>query len=457
MLTFCLDSDQDLLDAEDSTLKKPKTKEELELEKERKKQRRLDIRAIEFDWIFNKKEGAGFMKTLAETDCIDLFSLQLIKFIVRFSWSYFRKFIVIYLFIPYLVYFGLFIVYSTYFHKKMIEDNNGNWEHFGLANNISVIILLLFILYFAFFEAKQIWFHKLGYFVSFWNIVDMASLILNFVIMIMDLTGAKEEDLIPLSAWAVLIMWLKLFYFGRIFLSTAAMIRMVIEISYDMRYFLLVMIIAISGFGNCFMILARNYDPKEMFTGNNYLRSFLYSYNQAMGNFDTDAYLEEDKYYLYAIWLLNTMVTLIIFLNLLIAIMGDTFDRVQETTENNMLKELANIMVENEMLINRSAIFGDAKYIIVIQEEKADESSVSWEGRMQHIKKYMDRTVVEQNKLLKSLEENICDKIKEKAEKRAKEMENSANKYFSIILEKADQVEKTIESKIPTLLNLICI
>eukprot|EP00344_Euplotes_crassus_P009427 CAMPEP_0197016362 /NCGR_PEP_ID=MMETSP1380-20130617/77977_1 /TAXON_ID=5936 /ORGANISM="Euplotes crassus, Strain CT5" /LENGTH=36 /DNA_ID= /DNA_START= /DNA_END= /DNA_ORIENTATION= len=33
--------------------------------------------------------------------------------------------------------------------------------------------------------------------------------------------------------------------------------------------------------------------------------------------------------------------------------MGDTFDRVRENSENNMLKELAAIMSENEMLINR--------------------------------------------------------------------------------------------------------
>jgi hypothetical protein len=253
--------------------------------------------------------------------------------------------------------------------------------------------------------------------------------------------------MIPLYAWAVLIMWMKLFYFGRIFLSTAAMIRMVIEITYDMKYFLMILLLAIAGFGNCFMILARNYDKQEMFTGNNYWRSFLYAYNQALGNFDTEAYAEKDEYYLYFIWFLNTMIALIIFLNMLIAIMGDTFDRVQETSENNMLKELASIMVENEMLINRAAIFKDAKYIIVIQEERAEESAISWEGRLQTLKKYMDKSVYEQNKLLKSLQESIGDKIKEKAEKRAKELEMSANKYFGVIFEKADKIEGTISSK----------
>lgn len=220
---------------------------------------------------------------------------------------------------------------------------------------------------------------------------------------------------------------------------------MVLEITFDMKYFLLIFMLAIAGFGNCFMILARNYGTDNMFTGQTYWRAFIYSYNQAMGNFDTDAYADSDKYYLFVIWFGNTMITLIIFLNLLIAIMGDTFDRVQETVENNMLKELANIMVENEMLLNRNKIFGDAKYIIVIQEEKAEEAGVSWEGRLQYLKKSMDKSVKEQNKLLKGLEENMSEIIKEKTEKRAKEMESNANKYFTLIFEKADMIEDMLK------------
>ena len=138
------------------------------------------------------------------------------------------------------------------------------------------------------------------------------------------------------------------------------------------------------------------------------------------------------------------MIVLIIMLNLLIAIMGDTFGRVQETAENNMLKELTSIMVENEMLINRNRIFGDAKYIIIIQEEKVEESEVSWEGKLQYLKKLMNKTVLDQSKLLKGLEKEIV-QIKEKVEKKGREMENSANKYFQVIFDKADQIQEIIE------------
>ena len=161
-LNFIIDSEEDLLKNKPSSVVKKKTKEEIELEKERIKQRRQDVRAIEFDWIFNKQEGAKFLRTWAETEWIDLFSLTIIKNIVRFFWSYFRIAIVIYSIIPYLIYFALFLVYTTYFQRKKVENGETEWQRFGLVNNLTALVLILFIVYFSYFEIRQILLHKLS-------------------------------------------------------------------------------------------------------------------------------------------------------------------------------------------------------------------------------------------------------------------------------------------------------
>ena len=56
-----------------------------------------------------------------------------------------------------------------------------------------------------------------------------------------------------------------------------------------------------------------------------------------MGEFELDAYREADtrKFLIYLIFLLSTFVIQITFLNMLIAIMGDTFDRATEEKDNN--------------------------------------------------------------------------------------------------------------------------
>jgi len=143
-----------------------------------------------------------------------------------------------------------------------------------------------------------------------------------------------------MTAFAVILMWMKLFYFGRIFLKTATTVTMVIEITKDMKYFMIFLLIAIAGYGNCYLILSRNYIGEESFSGGTYLLSFIYAYRQAMGEFNTDGFVNTDKYYLYALWFMNVIMTLIVLLNLLIAIMSDTFDRIRESLDNNMYKEL---------------------------------------------------------------------------------------------------------------------
>ena len=122
------------------------------------------------------------------------------------------------------------------------------------------------------------------------------------------------------------------------------MIRIVIEIAYDMKYFLLILLLTVTGFGNIYYNLASSND-NGFFTGDTFLRAFIYGYNQSLGSFDTSVYIGTDKNLLITIRWLNTMIVLIIMLNLLIEIMGDTFDRVKETSEKNMLKELTSIMV----------------------------------------------------------------------------------------------------------------
>ena len=112
------------------------------------------------------------------------------------------------------------------------------------------MILLALILYNTYYEIRQALFHKLSYFTNFWNIIDIISIILNFTVCIGELVELNDPDLNIITSIAILVMYLKLFYFGRIFFSTASLVSMVIEITKDMKYFLMVLVLGIAGFGN---------------------------------------------------------------------------------------------------------------------------------------------------------------------------------------------------------------
>jgi len=55
-------------------------------------------------------------------------------------------------------------------------------------------------------------------------------------------------------------------------------------------------------------------------------------------------------------------------MNLLIAIMGDTFGRVAEITEQTKLTQKVELMYDHQWLFSHKKYFGDAKYLLYVTE-----------------------------------------------------------------------------------------
>ena len=116
---------------------------------------------------------------------------------------------------------------------------------------------------------------------------------------------------------------------------------MIIEITRDMLPFLLVMGVLIIGFSGSFYILftpppaegGRSGAATDVAPGfANYQSTLLSTFLMLFGEFDIDAFKESTPHSAMAILLFCVYMVLgmIVLLNMLIAIMGDTFDRVKD-------------------------------------------------------------------------------------------------------------------------------
>ena len=173
--------------------------------------------------------------------------------------------------------------------------------------------------------------NKIGYFTSFWNLIDLSSLIMTLIVKIAFVLSWKEEIYYPLASITLIILWLRMFYFGRMFFQTAVIVAMIIQIVKDMKVFILLLGISTLGFGNAFYIIGRNdiYD-RIPFTQNNFIKTMGFAWSNIIGEFSFTKEFPEGNYYyiLYCIWFIHTLMTMFMLLNLLIAIMGDSFNRV---------------------------------------------------------------------------------------------------------------------------------
>lgn len=370
--------------------------------------KRVSVKAIEFDWIFDGYPAHQFLKDLSDTDNINVYGLNIIRDIVLFLWKYFQRAIFWKLFVPYLVYFFIFCFYTTWLLERQFKEDKDHGAFDVTVWTLGAVILC-FNIFWAYVETRQMLLHKLEYFTYFWNLLDLFSVIMNSTVVIMNYAGASFQDTNRVAAISVLVLYFKLFYFLRIFFSTAYLVRMIIEIMLDMKFFITVLMIACIAFANAFYILGRKSDPDSgNLAGDNVADAFIFSFKMGLGDFNTDGFNTDDEELLWIFFLLNTLIIMIILLNLIIAIMGDTFDKVQETQENSMLRELTNMIRENEFLFNRTSSFKRAKYVIIIEPEKAEGgSNIGWEGRLNQLKGFVEESAQKHVHCLAQLQEEL--------------------------------------------------
>lgn len=80
------------------------------------------------------------------------------------------------------------------------------------------------------------------------------------------------------------MMWFKLLYFMRLFKNTGYLIRMVLEVIYGMRVFLLFLLIAIFAFSDAFLSLSLE-SGDQAFAGEGLASAVLYTYRLTLGDF----------------------------------------------------------------------------------------------------------------------------------------------------------------------------
>jgi hypothetical protein len=123
----------------------------------------------------------------------------------------------------------------------------------------------------------------------------------------------------------------------------------------------------------------------------------------------------------WVIYIIHNVIVVIMFLNLVIAIMSETFEKVQETQEATKLREFASIIKENEFVVSRSALFGNIKYIVIIEPVKsAEDVEGDWSGKLQELRKKLKFHVTKNHKnlarhykkLIQAIEVSVISKMK---------------------------------------------
>jgi hypothetical protein len=177
----------------------------------------------------------------------------------------------------------------------------------------------------------------------------------------------KQEEYISLllirtlGGFVNFFMWIKVFYWMRIFTSLAYYVNLIVQTISDSSYFMVMVMIIICAFANFFYVLNIN------FVANNIDHSYFDTYYGFMpvdailsiyelgvlGNYDVTVYREGyDKAEANIMFFIATFIITVVFMNMLIAIMSDTFAQVQEVAEERGLNEQVVLIDDHSWLLN---------------------------------------------------------------------------------------------------------
>jgi hypothetical protein len=146
------------------------------------------------------------------------------------------------------------------------------------------------------------------------------------------------EFIYTVGGFATFFMWIKVFYWMRLFSALAYYVKLIQQTFADSFNFMLMVFIIINAFANYYYVISKN---QELHNGPVYYDSYtnipkldvlisVYMLG-ALGDFDSTIYRAGyDKYASSFMFYLATFVIAVVFMNMLIAIMGETFGSVTE-------------------------------------------------------------------------------------------------------------------------------
>jgi hypothetical protein len=147
-----------------------------------------------------------------------------------------------------------------------VEDDGHSMPIFERIFIIS-LSLLVGVLWVGFFsiELAQIKENIQIYFRDVWNVFDFASLTLNAILIIMINLTIVSDSLIwepltlrTISSIAVWFLWIKTFYWMRLFEGTAYFITLIRYTIWDIKTFFFIVLLIMFAFANFFFIINKN-------------------------------------------------------------------------------------------------------------------------------------------------------------------------------------------------------
>ena len=343
-----------------------------------------------FDFIVGSKESMQLLRSISNSNNPDFFRTALLKSILKYKWNRI-----------YYILLGESLLYGVMVFLVSIMTINGYDVTFSIFLFVLNTIMLIK-------ECIQVTDSAKKYVKDIWNFIDVSRIVSTYTYLIYCWTNSNS---IPLNQILTILYWARAVTYFRIFDKTRYLIRMIIETFLDIVPFLLIFFTATFTFALLFHIETGSSNFSDTF-----VLAYQLNFNEFSG-FLKDGYSTDYSAMFWFIFFISSIMNPIILLNLLIAIMSDTYDRVQEDQVVADCKEMAGLILQAEGMmfwkrkLRKKGHLQRCDYVRHLSSE-----STEWMGKIRAIKKSISRLQIKvrnNDKKLEKMQSKIVFKIKE--------------------------------------------
>ena len=259
------------------------------------------------------------------------------------------------------------------------------------------------------------------YFKNPWNVNDFISLSLTLVIVVLSVQEQaylSPEILRQLAAIASCALLLKVYDWLKLFDRTAFYILLLDETMRDVGSFLILLFTALLMFGMPMIMLNLNSfgdnkivdDPFDYIALNMLLNQYLL----ALGEFNFDNFAVHPQTGLcFFFFVMATFVTQIAMLNMMIAIMADTFERVIENRIVNATKMKLDLMSDMFATLSHTSKKDENQVFMfrVHPDDDQTEEGDDWEGSINKITRLTSNNINQLGKQIHKKTDKIQDSL----------------------------------------------
>ena len=254
-----------------------------------------------------------------------------------------------------------------------------------------------------------------------WNLIDIASYTCVLLTILGLISGGALHRTHLLAAITTVLLWVRVLQFLSGNASTAWLVRVLTTVMADMRSFIMVVAALLLAFTTAFMLLFAA-SPERRKTENelevyyafgNELRSLVTTFGMMF--YASDASIFEQAYYrifAYSLFFVYTAGQAIVLLNLLVAIMSDSYEKVQERARIEGRTLFVKTMLENEgdldkLILHNGTISDEPENVWIHLLQPTEPEEEGWSGVVMATYKRIKTELVPMQQRLASLEDTL--------------------------------------------------